>query len=58
MVNEDGVNFLIILGVFRYDFGIYKCVVKNKVGENIFIVIFKVMGKFIVFMFYDYNVEL
>lgn len=58
MVNEDGVNFLIILGVFRYDFGIYKCVVNNKVGENIFIVIFKVMGRFIVFMFYDYNVEL
>lgn len=45
MVNEDGVNSLIILGASRYDSGTYKCVARNKAGENSFNVTLKVMGK-------------
>lgn len=45
VVNEDGVNSLIILGASRYDTGTYKCVAKNKAGENSFTVKLKVMGK-------------
>lgn len=58
MVNEDGVNSLIILGASRYDSGTYKCVAKNKAGENTFTVTLKVMGRSIVFMSHDYNAAL
>ena len=45
VVNEDGVNSLIILSVSRYDAGEYMCVAKNKAGENKFTVQLNVLGK-------------
>ncbi|XP_060064415.1 titin-like, partial [Ylistrum balloti] len=45
VVNEDGVNSLIILSASRYDAGTYMCVAKSKAGENSFNVIVSILEK-------------
>ncbi|VDI56857.1 titin [Mytilus galloprovincialis] len=45
VVNEDGVNSLIILAASRNDSGHYTCLANNKAGENSFTVELKILEK-------------
>lgn len=49
--SEDGIVFFVIFLVKVYDDGIYKCIVRNKIGKILIYVRVMVGGKEILFVF-------
>lgn len=49
--SEDGIVFFVIFLVKVYDDGIYKCIVRNKIGKFLIYVRVMVGGKDILFVF-------
>ena len=44
VINEDGVNSLLLVAASRHDSGTYTCVAKNRGGEDTFTVNVTVLG--------------